>query len=133
MAWFKKGESNPVDYIKETSSVSKPMAVGLVVSIFLVGAALSFGLFMGGKWVVNKIASNKNQDISTQVPQGTPESNEQKNEANSSNQDSGGTPSPTPSPSAVSGSNTSNTNQTPVATTPNTGPESLPNTGPQPE
>lgn len=124
MAWFKKSSvdgkiDGPIDMIKEADSVSRPMAIMVVIAIILLTASVIFCLFVGGRWLYHQIKPSK----STNTPAA---SNKPDNES-PANQ-----PATTPPASTPAQSSNNNSNSTKPATVPSSGPSQLPNSGPDP-
>lgn len=132
MAWFYRSDkqrSGVRDYIRNTNSVSRPMALLFTAIIFIVGVAVVFSLVWGGRWAYDKIAGNKNNNpvtvTSSQKAPTQPSTsssgnqNQKPNTSNNSNATANQSPNTGPSSSEV----------------PNTGPTPtvVPNTGPEPE
>lgn len=162
MAWFRRStnQNNTGDYLQATDTVNRPAGIFSILLTGLLVAALVFGLYMGGKWLYNRINSSKNttptaitdtnnsNDSGNTSANGSPGNGSNNNSSNGTS-NSGGTsanggssasgsnnPSNNSGPSSNSSSSVPNTSATPngSSTIPSTGavPESIPNTGPDP-
>lgn len=148
MAWDKKDRTgdNVTNYIKDTNSVSRPMAVVLTALIFVIAATVAFTIFWAGRWTYNKIAGNdsgnkitETSSSSTQRQPVEPANGQNKATGNEASQSGSQATSSSGSSEANSGSNsasrTTSTTSSDTSQSPNTGPTAteIPNTGPQPE
>jgi heme/copper-type cytochrome/quinol oxidase subunit 2 len=66
---FKKaGEKVSVkQYFKETSAVSRPLAILMTLIILFICAAVVFGLFLGGRWTYRQIFGDNSATEQVQV------------------------------------------------------------------
>ena len=139
MVWFGKKDNNQVpvgSYIKAADSVSRPMAIAIGLVIFFVGAAVAFSLFLGGRWVYQKLTG----EDKTQPAQ-IENSNQAKKDAKQTEDNKSQQSADTDNNSEATIAQPSEESEEPlevgvedeVEVSPNTGPETVPNTGPQPE
>lgn len=123
MAWFNRQSDKAKEYLQETDTVSRPLAISFTVIIFFVGVAVMFSIFFGGRWVYQQIAKKDNPAV-VETAQ-TNQSDKSAAQTNT-NQSSGNPAQQTTAPQSNSQTNA-------IDQTPNTGPNEVPNTGPQPE
>lgn len=113
----RKAVSQAENYIKATDNVSRPIAILLSLAAIIIIAALIFALFLGGRWVYNRISGN--DEPTTSQTDSSDDQGDEQLEFPGFVEDGQNTES---DPNA--GSQNQNT------TVPNTGPAIIPDTGP---
>lgn len=155
MSWFRRNK-NPAgsqEYLRTSDNVNRPLAAFVTLLLIFAAAAIIFGLFMGGRWLVNNLDGSDQQPstiATTPVTDITPESSSTTTgtSSNSSSSSSPASGSNSTSQSSSSATNTSSTSTTggssssassatsqTASTTPTTGAQSetataIPATGP---
>ena len=72
MLWNKKDPAERTtvkEYWKATDTVSRPMAIALTLLIGFICLAVTFSLFMGGRWVYNNLSDNDKKTAQTILKQ----------------------------------------------------------------
>lgn len=129
----------PAQYIQETDSVSRPLAVMMTLVLFFVAAAVVVALLFAGKWGYDQIAGNNNAPANPVTGISTGASTSSGMSSGASNQNTGSTATVTsngagtaavtstqPSTTSVTSSTSSQTStSTSVSAVPNTGAGSM--------
>jgi hypothetical protein len=120
------------NYLKATDVVSRPMAILMSLAVFIILGSLLYSVFLGGRWVYDKLKVNDSPVATITTQQAGPgdsantENVQQEFPAITDNQTPANT---TPFTTTAPAASTSTPNTTSSAI-PNTGPAVIPNTGP---
>lgn len=136
----KNSISGAGDYLRATDTVSRPMAIVMVLFIVCAIAAVAFSLFLGGKWAYDRWKGDKAETTTTvEVPAEQTSTTPQQTTNGSVPSGSGSAANTTPTQTTGSSANTSlsglgtstavSANNTTSASTPVVTGASVPNTG----
>lgn len=120
------------DYLRATDSVSRPLAIFLVLVILSVLTSIIFGLFLGGRWAYNELKGNNKTAITTQNIDSSDSKKQSDNSGSGANLGSNANLSPSPTPTTTPALINVTPSTTPASASPNTN-SNIPNTGPEPE